>query len=313
MPQSLSHWRIRILEAPNLLSLDAPCVAVAWQWLVSTTATAVVVGSEQRGPGLTLATALFLAVWLVYMGDRLLDCNRLDFRGDVPRRHRFVRRHSAWLWPVWWIVLAATAGLALTCIGPRMLAAGAAVLGGVLLYCVAVHGSTRYRRRLPKEFIVGTIFSAGVCLEAIVHFPSREILVTFVMLAGLFSLNCCCFALLQQSSDQQQGIGSAVIRFPWLPRTLPWLAVAHATVSASLGITESIPMATAMAMGICGLGLAFIAAVATRGVRVGGWAGDGAEGEDGDRAGVPDGVPSLLGPLADFLLLSPLLMMAVVG
>ena len=71
---------------PNLLSLDAPLVAVAWLYMLAKT-WGVNYHPEHE------YVVLGLVVWVLYVTDRLLDAAVL---GDSPRcqeRHRFHRRH----------------------------------------------------------------------------------------------------------------------------------------------------------------------------------------------------------------------------
>ena len=73
---------------PNVLSLDAPLVAVLWQEALSRA------HHVKLLPGCNLA--LGLAVWLIYIVDRVLDgCGAP--RGEVlSPRHAFYRRHRIW-------------------------------------------------------------------------------------------------------------------------------------------------------------------------------------------------------------------------
>src|SRR6478609_9082655 len=88
---------------PNLLSLDAPIVAVLWQILF---ARCFQVEVDPLGELLLLMT-----VWLIYAADRTLDA----WRGDVHSpRHEFYRRHWRGLLPGWIAVLSLTAWLAAT-------------------------------------------------------------------------------------------------------------------------------------------------------------------------------------------------------
>src|SRR5260221_7493183 len=69
---------------PNLLSLDAPLVAVAWQGLL-----AVETDLPLR---LTGRIVLGLTVWLIYVADRMLDV-RDPAKVPPTARHRFYRDH----------------------------------------------------------------------------------------------------------------------------------------------------------------------------------------------------------------------------
>jgi len=73
---------------PNLLGFDAPVVAMAWLWMFA-----------RAGGGVPLDwrgyAALGLAVWIIYVCDRMLDL-RICEPGDptLRSRHEFHRRHQ---------------------------------------------------------------------------------------------------------------------------------------------------------------------------------------------------------------------------
>lgn len=71
---------------PNVLSLDAPIVAVVWLFVF-----AKVWSVNYVEPLLPWVLGLF--VWLVYAVDRLLD-GVLDKQRDFPLRHQFHQRHK---------------------------------------------------------------------------------------------------------------------------------------------------------------------------------------------------------------------------
>src|SRR5437660_1218002 len=77
----------------SLLCLDAPLVAVAWQWLFARSFGA-------RLP-LSLRVLLFLTAWLIYLGDRFADTIRLPAASPISLRHRFCREHMVG----WWVAI----------------------------------------------------------------------------------------------------------------------------------------------------------------------------------------------------------------
>src|SRR5262245_35757149 len=91
---------------PTVLSLDAPVVALLWQWLLARSAR-VTLGSAE-------AFVLGSSVWLAYAADRWIEGWRLAPDQIRTQRHAFYQR---WRWPVavtWSLVLAADLALALT-------------------------------------------------------------------------------------------------------------------------------------------------------------------------------------------------------
>ncbi len=142
---------------PNLLSLDAPLIAVLWLHLIA------VSGQIRISPIVTLALAL--VVWLIYVADRLLDGSRADPLAALPARHQFYRAHRK----LWFSLL--VSGLALTCcicldLDPRTLLFGTLLILVVAGYFAAVH---RARFRFPKEAAVAVVFAIGTFFPAWIH------------------------------------------------------------------------------------------------------------------------------------------------
>ncbi|QDS96554.1 hypothetical protein FF011L_53660 [Roseimaritima multifibrata] len=247
---------IRLLQGPNLVSLDAPVVAVSWALLLS------FVYLQPRPEKVAFASewwpslvALFGAVWLIYLTDRLLDCRRLNFDQEVPARHRFTQRWGIPLWRTWGAVLLLTGVVTLFCLERRLWVGGAALLGGVLLYGWTVHASARLRRGVPKEFIVAIIFAAGVGLPTLTVVRNRSVFLSLLSIACLFALNCLLVSRSQRHSDRQQQIGSAVLRFPWLASLLPWFACLVVILVSGLWAYEAVPGPVGLALVVSGVGL----------------------------------------------------------
>lgn len=83
-----SEQRKPLWLIPNLLSLDAPLVAVAWLYIFAKT---------WRADYLpwTAYIALGLVVWVIYVTDRLLDSSMQDgTSGRLEARHHFHRKHA---------------------------------------------------------------------------------------------------------------------------------------------------------------------------------------------------------------------------
>jgi len=74
----------------SLLCLDAPIVAVAWQWLFAHT-----FGAELN---FSMRGLLFLTAWLIYLADRFADTIRLPANAPISLRHQFCREHMIGWW-----------------------------------------------------------------------------------------------------------------------------------------------------------------------------------------------------------------------
>ncbi len=209
----------------HLLSLDAPTVAALWTYFLA------------RCAGIALPwtapAAMFVAVWMIYAADRLLDARALDTSpataAELEERHRFHHRHRRLFLPA--LALAACALVyLLPRITPRALLLYtllATLLGTWLLFVHARghHGSTP--RRLPKELAVGIFFSAAVFIPTVARAPwlQRALLVPAVLFAGVCALNCL-FLYAWEHPKPQSSQPQAHWTTLWAVRHLPQLAVA---------------------------------------------------------------------------------------
>lgn len=165
---------------PNLLSLDAPLVAVLWQTLFLRC-----LGAPVRW---LPALLLFVTVWLIYVADRLLDTRK---GWKTTSRHDFYRRNFRWALTAWITVLAATSGMVFLGFANALLFRGLAMLGAVFLYLAAVHW-------LPsgsawtglKEAAVAVLFALGTSLPAWGQIRSGHDALTVVLFSLLCWLNC---------------------------------------------------------------------------------------------------------------------------
>src|SRR3954463_11220816 len=74
----------------NVVCLDAPIVAVVWQWLF---ARSFGLGVSEGG-----SAALFLTAWLIYLADRFGDSISLRRGAPTSLRQRFCVRHrTPWI------------------------------------------------------------------------------------------------------------------------------------------------------------------------------------------------------------------------
>jgi hypothetical protein len=161
----------------HLLSLDAPTVAAVWTVFVA------------RSVGIRLPwvepAAMFVAVWMIYAADRLLDTR------DLEERHRFHHAHRGGF-----LGMIGVAALALLYLLHRIdaralhLYALLATLLGV--WMLAIHARGVAARRLPKEVAVGLFFPAAVFIPTVARDPRlrASLLPVAVLFAGVCALNC---------------------------------------------------------------------------------------------------------------------------
>ncbi|HEX5431247.1 MAG TPA: hypothetical protein VFW83_04725, partial [Bryobacteraceae bacterium] len=146
--------RPRLWLWPNLLSLDAPVVAVLWQALFILCFHATVKTLPM--------VILFCAVWMIYSADRVLDV----WRGAGSRpRHEFCRRHWIAASPAFFGVLALTVWMTLAFLPHVFFIRGVCLGSAVIVYFGAVHLlPKRFRGLWPKEAAVAVVFALGISL-----------------------------------------------------------------------------------------------------------------------------------------------------
>ncbi|MEM7144587.1 MAG: hypothetical protein AAF591_05600 [Verrucomicrobiota bacterium] len=143
---------------PNLLSLDAPAVAVAWQILFA---------KVMRGhlPGM-MPVFLAGAVWLLYVADRLMDVRRMGAGEAVKTaRHAFYRDHGRAMKVAWVVVFVVLAALVPFFLPMGLIVRAVFLLGFVWLYFEFVARAAR-GTVVPyaKEIFAGLIFAMGTTM-----------------------------------------------------------------------------------------------------------------------------------------------------
>jgi hypothetical protein len=159
--------RIPLWLYPNLLSLDAPLVAVLWLWVFA---------QMWRADYLPIPAyiVLGLAVWAVYIFDRLFDAS---LRSGAPEmleeRHRFHLKHKRKFMACG--ILVAVGALLLTLVALPIQIFSYAVFGGVLVLAFFVLSIFSSQKRgeieYGKNIIAGLAFAYGTALAAHVYVP----------------------------------------------------------------------------------------------------------------------------------------------
>jgi hypothetical protein len=165
---------------PNLLSLDAPVVALLWQLLF--------VRCFHGSLGVLPAALLAVAVWLIYVADRTLDA----WRGvtDQPR-HEFYGRHWRAVLPIWIVTLGGGVWLAWSRLPERLFFEGAVVALCTGLYLAAVHLTPGLLRRAgSKESAVAVLFGLGASLAAWPGVQTSSDVLAIVLFSILCWMNC---------------------------------------------------------------------------------------------------------------------------
>ncbi len=232
---------------PNLLSLDAPLIAVLWLQLFAVSL------HVRLEPAVSLALAV--VVWLIYVGDRLADGWNANPRATLTARHRFHRVHRRSFGAAMAAALSLAVWLCLR-LDAATFRAGLALSLAVGSYFAAVHV---LRLRVPKEAVVALLFSVGTFFPVWIHGvePSSAMSVLLGLFAGLCWLNV---VLIEYS--EWAGFGRSRSEMPHAttlfagPR-LTWIATLVAVLAGSLacfpGFRPESPVLLAIAVSAAAL------------------------------------------------------------
>jgi hypothetical protein len=152
----------RRIDAPTLLrfwhlaSLDAPSVALVWSLAFAWVA-------HVRLP-LWVPAFLTLAVWTVYVGDRLLDARRGLQAGNIQNlqeRHLFHWRHRRVLQPAAVAAASAAAFIIFNFMPVSARERNSLLAAASLVYFTRVHTGRNAPPILSKEFLVGILLQQG--------------------------------------------------------------------------------------------------------------------------------------------------------
>ncbi len=207
---------------PNLLSLDAPLVAVVWQLFLAADA-----GVEVPPAA---AVVLGLVVWGVYLADRALDAAGGCAGSD---RHRFAAAHRPIQVSVAALAFLVAGVIAFTLLPSNYLSTGAVVSAVLGAYLLAIHAGRRWLGAGAKELSVGITFAAGVSIPLAAQSGSPHYwLPAVVAFAGLCALNCLLIAVWEGEATPRWAFALAAL-------ALVAAAGASAAVAAAIGLSAA--------------------------------------------------------------------------
>ncbi len=226
------HTRAQLWLWPNLLSLDAPVVALLWQVLF-------VRCFHGKLDALT-ALLLTLAVWLIYAADRMLDA----WRGATEtRRHAFYQRHWRAVILLWAAVFVACGWMAWTRLPESLWARGLTMTGVAGLYLVAVHLVPKLAGSGVKEVAVSVVFAAGVSLAAWPMIRNGADFLAIMLFCVLCWMNCAGIedwedGLRARTSVMYAAGAVALLALLLLPEKRPVLACAETASALGLVVLD---------------------------------------------------------------------------
>ncbi len=219
---------------PNLLSLDAPIVAILWQLLV-----ARCLGLQLNPYEIILLGA---AVWLIYAADRVLDAMRSSPHNGEPTRLLFYRRNIRTSTVAVLCAALAIAPLAHWLLAPAMFRAGLWLAAWIAAYIASIHlVPLEWRSRWPREFVVALFFTIGTFLA--IWIAAGEDLRGLAAPAALFLLlcwvNCCAIEFWESPQGRETSTMHASTR--WLAMHSSRVALSIAVLSLALEWASLLP------------------------------------------------------------------------
>jgi hypothetical protein len=217
----------RVWLWPNLLSLDAVFVALLWQELFARSFSIELSAAERA--------ALGLAVWIIYIADRVLD----GYSGiSLPSsRHIFYRRHR--------VLATATASLALLAeiwvclhLNAAILHAGFLLSAVVVFHFISVHNLPAIRYPFAKETMVAMVFAMGTALVTLTRVGLRTGLIFPVSVFALICLlNCAGVEYSEWQRFASVGPGEPSRSAAWLTTNLQLITACIILVATALMAT----------------------------------------------------------------------------
>ena len=229
--------RYSLLALWHLLSLDAPTVAAIW--------TIFVAHSVHLHLPWTAPVSMFVAVWMLYAADRLLDA-RISPRDELEPRHHFHHKHR-----VAFLTSIVIATIVLFCLLPLLLPAALRICAllaiPLVTYMFLIHVGAPGSVRLPKELAVGLFFPAAVFIPTVARVPTLRLalLPEALLFAAVCTLNCLYVYAWEHKPPYSQAHWTskfAMKRLPWITgiaamASLTLFALRHSPVSGAACIS----------------------------------------------------------------------------
>lgn len=193
---------------PTVLSLDAPAVVLAWQWLF-----AAHTGAPLGRPEVfVLATT----VWLAYAADRWFEAFLLPPTQIRTTRHRFYHDHCAPIALIWIAVLLTDMAVAFVELPARALIAGGCLGVPAIVYVLShqlLHRGSRWR--VPKEICVAILIAAASCVfvAAVPGAPRGALAAPVALFAALCLANLLLISAWEADVDETHGQDSLARQF----------------------------------------------------------------------------------------------------
>jgi hypothetical protein len=238
----------------NILSLDAPLVAVLWQVLLIQS---IGVSVNQMEP-----VVLAVTVWFLYIADQLLDALRPETDAWQPARKIFYRRYFRPVLVFGLALAVAILPLAYFQLRPPTFHGGLELAVAVVLYFAVIHAApVSWRGLWPREAAVSLLFTLGTFMP--VWFASGQrtgLLATSALLFALLCwVNCAAIETWEwQLAGERTGLGpSGATR--WTGQHVGFSGIAIALLAVGASLAGLAPVEFALATVVSGAALSLLA------------------------------------------------------
>lgn len=209
---------------PNLLGLDAPAVAVTWQWLFA----------ESFGIYIppVFHLILGLSAWCIYLADRIYDV----FSGKNPEigteRRRFTFRHIRSLLLMLVVATAVNIFLIARHVPLQLIISGLATASLLAVYyALRFKCESRIRSIIPREILCGILFSLGCAITPHAFGAGKQHPVAFWIAVASFGIACsaACILISVWERDEDLAVNDSSIATTcsnpskWMALALPML------------------------------------------------------------------------------------------
>jgi hypothetical protein len=239
-----SHNSLRSTARPyspllwlSVTCLDAPMVAVSWQWLLARTFEAQLHLADRA--------ALFFTAWMIYLADRVADSLTVSSHGPKSARQSFCLKHRRSMFVAITVIAPVAAIAVWRGVDRKTFLMGAIIGLAIGVYLIINHLAAFVWRVIPlKEVSIGFLFALGTV--AAIHVSRPSFFAGALLFAMLCSLNCLSISVWERSLDLGQGrVSFAVSHSRW--NQLPEI------VSSCLGLSGALLTmnSTLRWLGIC--------------------------------------------------------------
>lgn len=209
---------------PNLLGLDAPVVAVCWQWLFAKS-----FGIEVP---LVFHLILGLSAWCIYLADRVYEA----FLGGNPdqgtERRRFTFRHIRPLLLVLIAAAAVNSFLIFRHVPLQLIVSGLATASLLAVYyAIRLKCAPQVTSIMPREILCGMLFSIGCAITPHAFGAGEGHPVAFWIAVASFGIACstACILISVWECDEDLAVNDSSIATDyanastWMTLALPAL------------------------------------------------------------------------------------------